>query len=122
MYPPFSPILVHIGPFSIHWYGIIMTTAIFVGTYVASRYVARHGQNPNSVWEMLFGFSSPPLLVRVFTLSLSNLHVVPMGSNIIWHTQLKFYRYGKVVFIFMAPSSLVASLFYCMCVLKNCRF
>lgn len=62
MYPPFGPILVHVGPFSIHWYGLIMTTAIFVGTYVASRYVARHGQNANSVWEMLFWVLIPAII------------------------------------------------------------
>ena len=62
MYPPFGPIFVHVGPFSIHWYGLIMTTAIFVGTYVASRYVARHGQNPNSIWEMLFWVLIPAII------------------------------------------------------------
>jgi phosphatidylglycerol:prolipoprotein diacylglycerol transferase len=62
MYPPFSPIFVHVGPFSIHWYGLIMTTAIFVGTYVAGRYVARHGQNPGTVWEMLFWVLIPAII------------------------------------------------------------
>ncbi len=53
MYPPVSPILIQIGNISIHWYGIIMTIAIFTGTYVASRYIARQKQDPNIIWEML---------------------------------------------------------------------
>jgi len=82
MYPPFSPILVHVGPFSIHWYGLIMTTAIFVGTYVASRYVARHGQNPNSVWEMLFWVLIPAIIgARLYFVFIQS----PRGPNGLQH-------------------------------------
>ncbi len=35
MYPPFPPDF-HLGPLSIHWYGVIMVTAIFVGALIAS--------------------------------------------------------------------------------------
>ena len=48
MYPPVNPILVHFGPFTVRWYGVIMTTAIFLGTVVASRYVARKKQDPDA--------------------------------------------------------------------------
>ena len=61
MYPPFGPII-QIGPLSIHWYGIFITLAIFVGALVASRYVGRHKQNPNIVWEMLLWVLIPALI------------------------------------------------------------
>src|SRR6266567_5858155 len=52
MYPPIPPTF-QIGPITIHWYGITMVTAIFVGAWVASGYVARKGQDGNRVWDML---------------------------------------------------------------------
>lgn len=62
MYPPVSPILIQLGPISIHWYGLTMTAAIFIGTLVASRYVGRKGQDPNSIWEMLLWVLVPALV------------------------------------------------------------
>ncbi len=62
MYPPVNPILVQLGPFSLHWYGITMTLAIFLGTYVASRYVARHGENPGNIWDMLLWILVPAII------------------------------------------------------------
>ncbi|HZU68602.1 MAG TPA: prolipoprotein diacylglyceryl transferase [Ktedonobacteraceae bacterium] len=62
MYPPVSPILIQLGPLAIHWYGLTMTLAIFTGTMVASSYVARKGQDPNSIWEMLLWVLIPALV------------------------------------------------------------
>ena len=62
MYPPVNPILVQLGPFSLHWYGITMTLAIFLGTYIASRYVGRHGQNPGNTWDMLLWILIPAII------------------------------------------------------------
>ena len=47
MYPPLNPILVQLGPVAIHWYGVIMTLAIFLGAWTASRFVSRHGSDGN---------------------------------------------------------------------------
>jgi phosphatidylglycerol:prolipoprotein diacylglycerol transferase len=54
MYPPVDPIIVEFGPLALRWYGLIIMTAILAGTWIASRYVARHGEDPNNVWDMLF--------------------------------------------------------------------
>jgi phosphatidylglycerol:prolipoprotein diacylglycerol transferase len=62
MYPPVNPILVQIGPLTVHWYGITMTLAIFLGTYVASRYVARRGENPNTIWDILLWVLIPAIV------------------------------------------------------------
>ena len=61
MYPPISPII-QLGPLQIHWYGIIMACAIFVGTWVAGRYVARKGQDSQNVWNLLLWVLIPALL------------------------------------------------------------
>jgi phosphatidylglycerol:prolipoprotein diacylglycerol transferase len=39
-----------------------MTLAIFVGTVIASNYVARKGQNPDNIWEMLLWVLVPALV------------------------------------------------------------
>jgi phosphatidylglycerol---prolipoprotein diacylglyceryl transferase len=78
MYPPVSPILIQLGPISIHWYGLTMTAAIFVGTLVASRYVGRKGQDPNSIWEMLLWVLIPALVgARLYFVFIQS----PRGPN-----------------------------------------
>ena len=62
MHPPVSPILFQIGPFSLHWYGLTMTAAIFFGAFVASRYVARHKQDPGTIWDMLMWVLIPAIV------------------------------------------------------------
>jgi phosphatidylglycerol:prolipoprotein diacylglycerol transferase len=61
MYPPFPPGF-QLGPLTIHWYGIIMVTAIFVCALIASRYVARRGQDSNNIWNMLLWVVVPAII------------------------------------------------------------
>src|ERR1700694_2630902 len=61
MYPPIPPTF-QIGPLAIHWYGVTMATAIFVGTWIANRYVARKGHDSNHVWNMLMWVLIPAVL------------------------------------------------------------
>lgn len=53
MYPPVDPILFEFGPIAVRWYGLLMVSAIFIGAQVASRQVARRGQDPDDFWDML---------------------------------------------------------------------
>lgn len=62
MYPPVDPIIVQFGPLALRWYGVIIMTAILVGTWVASRYVQRKGQDGNTVWDMLVWVLIPALI------------------------------------------------------------
>lgn len=62
MYPPVSPIIFQLGPITLHWYGLTMTAAIFLGTYVASRYVARKGYDGGVVWDMLLWVLVPAII------------------------------------------------------------
>lgn len=62
MYPPFGPILFQLGPLSIHWYGVIMVASIVIGCWVASRYVARHGQDSTTIWDMLLWVLIPAVI------------------------------------------------------------
>ncbi len=62
MYPPLNPILIQLGPFALHWYGLILTTGIIVGSLVASKYVARHGQDAGNVFDLLLWIIIPAIL------------------------------------------------------------
>lgn len=62
MYPPVDPIIVEFGPIALRWYGVIIMTAILVGTWVAGRYVQRRGEDPNNVWDMLLWVLIPALI------------------------------------------------------------
>lgn len=54
MYPPVDPIIFEFGPLALRWYGLLMLVAIVVATQIASREVARKGENPDNLWDMLF--------------------------------------------------------------------
>lgn len=59
MYPPVDPIIFQVGLFALRWYGLLMVTAILVGAWIASRYVARQGQDPDDFWDMLIWILLP---------------------------------------------------------------
>jgi phosphatidylglycerol---prolipoprotein diacylglyceryl transferase len=62
MYWPFGPNIIELGPVTLRWYGVLMTSAILVGAWVASRYVARKGEDPSNVWDMLLWVLFPALI------------------------------------------------------------
>ena len=48
-----DPIAVQIGPFQLHWYGIIIATAVLVAALLGSRVATWVGENPEDGWSML---------------------------------------------------------------------
>ena len=59
MYPPVDPIIFAIGPFALRWYGLLMLAAILIAATIAGRYVARKGENPDNLWDMLIWILIP---------------------------------------------------------------
>ncbi len=53
MYPPVDPTIIAIGPFALRWYGLLMATAVIVGSWFASKEIERRGKNPEDFWDML---------------------------------------------------------------------
>lgn len=62
MQPPVDPILFAFGPLVVRWYGVLMITGVVAATFVASRYAARKGENPDNVWDMLIWVLIPALI------------------------------------------------------------
>ncbi|HLE88816.1 MAG TPA: prolipoprotein diacylglyceryl transferase [Candidatus Limnocylindria bacterium] len=48
-----DPIAVQLGPLSIHWYGIIMATAILLAALLGTAEARRRGEDPEVGWSML---------------------------------------------------------------------
>ncbi len=62
MYPPFDPVLVQIGPLAVRWYGLLIIGAVLLGAWIAGKYVARKGEDPNTVWDGLLWVLIPALI------------------------------------------------------------
>lgn len=62
MYPPFDPVLVQIGPLAIRWYGLLIIGGVLLGAWIAGKYVARKGEDPNAVWDGLLWVLIPALI------------------------------------------------------------
>ncbi|HEV2404408.1 MAG TPA: prolipoprotein diacylglyceryl transferase family protein, partial [Ktedonobacterales bacterium] len=45
-----DPIFLHVGPISIHWYGLMYVVAISVALWVLLRYTKRLGIHENQIW------------------------------------------------------------------------
>ncbi len=48
-----DPVAIEIGPLQLHWYGIIIGTAVLVAAMLGSRVAAWVGENPEDGWSML---------------------------------------------------------------------
>jgi len=75
-----SPIAFRIGPFAIHWYGLLITTGAMAGTLVAINEARRRGENPDHVWNAL----SLVLILGIIGARLYHVISSPAGGLIGW--------------------------------------
>lgn len=89
-----DPVAVQIGPVSIHWYGIIMTTAFILGTALAYRSAAGNGINPDHVLNMLI-LIIPVAIVcaRLYYVAFSweDYRYDPLEALAVWHGGLAIH-------------------------------
>jgi phosphatidylglycerol:prolipoprotein diacylglycerol transferase len=57
-----DPILFEIGPLQVHWYGVIIASAVLLSGVLGSMEARRRGENPEVGWSMLL----PVLILAVF--------------------------------------------------------
>src|SRR2546421_12934550 len=71
-----DPIALHLGPIEVHWYGIIIATAVLAGALLGTLEARRRGEGPDKGWSML-------LLVIVTSIVGARLyHVIHEGGPV----------------------------------------
>jgi phosphatidylglycerol:prolipoprotein diacylglycerol transferase len=54
IYINIDPVILHLGPFALHWYGLMYVVAIVVGLYVAQGYAVRKGISQAAIYRTLW--------------------------------------------------------------------
>ncbi len=80
MVPPVNPILVSIGPFAVHWYGILIVTGIMLGAMAAAYLAKRASENTEHVWDMLLVV----VLLAIIGARVYHVFSQPTGGLIGW--------------------------------------
>jgi phosphatidylglycerol:prolipoprotein diacylglycerol transferase len=62
MYPTIDPVIIQLGPFAVRWYGLLMMLGVLAASSIAANYVARRGEDPGNLWDMLLWVLIPGLL------------------------------------------------------------
>lgn len=48
-----NPVIVAVGPFALHWYGVFIVGGGVVATWLSARYAQQAGENPDHLWNLL---------------------------------------------------------------------
>ncbi|GIV80400.1 MAG: prolipoprotein diacylglyceryl transferase [Litorilinea sp.] len=48
-----NPVIVQLGPFALHWYGVFIVGGAVIAAWIASRYAAQAGESPDHIWNLL---------------------------------------------------------------------
>ena len=54
IYITIGPVIVLVGPFALHWYGLMYGVAILMGFFVAQRYATRRGITKAIIYRTLW--------------------------------------------------------------------
>lgn len=77
-----DPIALRLGPIQVHWYGIIIATAVLAGAVLGSYEARRRGEDPDKGWSMLL------LLIVTSVVAARLYHVIhewgPVYSHNLW--------------------------------------
>ncbi len=48
-----NPILLKLGPFQVHWYGLLIVLGVVFAAWLSTKEAARRGEDPEHVWNVL---------------------------------------------------------------------
>lgn len=86
-----EPIAFRLGPFAVHWYGIILVVAALTGAYVGSLEAKRRGQDPDHVWNALLLC----LVLGIIGARLYHVFSSPRGGMVGWD----YYRQNPIAIL-----------------------
>jgi phosphatidylglycerol:prolipoprotein diacylglycerol transferase len=48
-----NPVLIHLGPLQVHWYGVLIVTGAVLAAWLATKEARRRDEDPEHVWSLL---------------------------------------------------------------------
>lgn len=107
-----DPILVKIGPFAIHWYGIAYVVAIAIGLLVIMRWAKREGIHDDQIWGLFIWAAIGGLVGGrlYFVLQqpdlVENYLLKPINIIAVWNGGMAFFGaifVGAAILFILAP-------------------
>ena len=79
-----NPVLIQLGPLSVHWYGILIVTGAVIAAYLCTIEAKRRGEDPDHVWNLL----TLALILGIIGARLYHVFSTPTGNFVGW----SYYR------------------------------
>ena len=79
-----NPILIQLGPLTVHWYGILIVTGAVIAAYICTIEAKRRGEDPDHVWNLL----TLALIFGIIGARLYHVFSTPTGNFVGW----SYYR------------------------------
>jgi len=89
-----DPVAIQIGPVSVYWYGIIMTTAFILGTALAYHHASKSGIDPEHILNLLILVIPAAIIgARLYYVIFSwgSYRANPLEAFAIWHGGLAIH-------------------------------
>ena len=118
-----DPIALRLGPIQVHWYGIILASAILAAAWFGTRELRRRGEDPDTGWAMLlwviaggvigarlyhvihqwsYYSTHPDLIIQVWNGGLGIPGAVAGGAFALWiYTRVRHLPTGRWLDIFV---------------------
>ncbi len=75
-----NPVLSHIGPFQLHWYGVFIVVGVILAAWLSTIEARRRGEDPDHVWGLLTWV----LILGIIGARLYHVFSTPTGSFANW--------------------------------------
>lgn len=86
-----NPVLLKLGPFQVHWYGLLIVTGAVIAAWLATKEAKRRGEDPEHVWNMLTWC----LILGIVGARLYHVFSTPTGNFAGW----SYYRENPIEII-----------------------
>jgi phosphatidylglycerol:prolipoprotein diacylglycerol transferase len=75
-----NPVLLQLGPLTVHWYGILIVTGAVIAAYLCTIEAKRRGEDPDHVWNLL----TLALIFGIIGARLYHVFSTPAGNFVGW--------------------------------------
>jgi phosphatidylglycerol:prolipoprotein diacylglycerol transferase len=86
-----NPVLLQIGPFQVHWYGLLIVGGAVLATWLMTVEAKRRGEDPNHAWNLL----TWALIFGIIGARLYHVFSTPTGNFAGW----EYYRQNPIQII-----------------------